>query len=157
MAKPEPPPDLDAILAAFDRVPHCRELGMTVVEVEPRRGIVRLEYQERLVGNPETGHLHGGAVTALLDTACGMVAMASVPPGVSVATLDLRIDYLKPAEPGRPLFAFAECYRRTASVAFIRGGAYHESPGSAVANCVGTFMLGGTGYAAADAPETPIC
>ena len=60
-----------------------------------------MPYDAKLVGNPETGVLHGGAITALLDGASGAAVFAALVDIVPIATLDLRIDYLRPAESGR--------------------------------------------------------
>jgi hypothetical protein len=72
-----------------------------------------------------------------------------VPTGAPLATLDLRIDYLRPATPGETIRATAECHKVTANVAFVRGAAFHVSPQDAIAYCTGTFMLGGVGFSAA--------
>ncbi len=58
-----------------------------------------------------------------------------------IATLDLRIDYMKPATPGKDLLARAECYKLTRNVAFVRGVAYHDDPSDPIATSVATFML----------------
>jgi uncharacterized protein (TIGR00369 family) len=122
-------------------IPHCRELGMSVVEAAPARTVLRLPYQERLVGDPATGVLHGGAITTLVDTVCGMAVNLALGKMVAIATLDLRIDYLRPATPGQDLHAAAECYKLTRHVAFVRGTAYNAAPEDPVAHCVGTFMI----------------
>ncbi len=141
-------PDIEVDVALIQRImrdgiPHCRELGVEVLDVDrqARRATMRLPYQERLVGNPETGVLHGGAITTLIDTVCGMAAMASLARLKAIATLDLRIDYLKPATPHRDLIATAEIYKLTRYIAFARASAYHDAD-DPIAACVGTFMIG---------------
>ena len=74
--------------------------------------MMSLDYDEKLIGNPRTGVVHSG-VTALLDTLCGLVVMTTVQEGTPLATLDLRIDYLRPATPGETIRATAECYKVT--------------------------------------------
>lgn len=137
---------LDRLLEVFETIPHCRELGLKVVEFEPGSGTIRLDYQERLVGNAEFGFVHGGVITTVLDTVAGLAAFSTVKKGTSVATLDLRIDYLKPAMPEKPIFGFAECYKTTRHVAFARGYAHHGDSTDLIANCAATFMLGSAGY-----------
>lgn len=122
-------------------VPHNRALGMTLEALRPRFATQRLPYQDFLVGDPETGVLHGGVITTLIDSISGLVAMTSQPKIVGVATLDLRIDYLKPATPGRDLFADAHCYKLTPHFAFVRCVAYHDTPEDAVALGMAIFAV----------------
>lgn len=130
------------IARAFSRsVPHNEALGMRVVEITATDVIYELPYSEKLVGNPETGTLHGGAITALLDATSGLAVFASLAELVPIATLDLRIDYLKPAEPHKSVIAKASCYKITRNVAFTRALAYQDSEDDVVAHAVGTFML----------------
>jgi uncharacterized protein (TIGR00369 family) len=122
-------------------VPHNQALGIQVVAVTPSEAILELPYDARLVGNPDTGTLHGGVITALLDVTSGVAVFAALTDPVPLATLDLRIDYLKPAEPGRSVLGKARCYKVTRNVAFTRAVAYHDDPDDAIAHAVGTFML----------------
>lgn len=140
--------DLARVVSAFADIPHCRLLGMRLDEVRRGSGMMSLDWDESLVGNPQTRVVHSGVITALLDTLCGLVVMASVPEGTPLATLDLRIDYLKPATPEQTIRAFAECYKVTASIAFVRGLAFHHRRDDAIAHCTGTFMLGAVGFSA---------
>ena len=137
---------LERLFEVFETIPHCRELGLKVVELEPGAGTIRLDYQERLVGNVEFGFVHGGVITTVLDTVAGLATLSTVKKGTSIATLDLRIDYLKPATPEMPIFGFAECYKTTRHVAFARGYAHHGDAADLIANCAATFMLGSAGY-----------
>ncbi len=139
-------------------IPHVAELGIAVVELGDGTATMRLPYSERLVGNPENGVLHGGAVTTLIDSVCGLAVLSGLPEPRHIATVDLRIDYLKPAAPGRDLLARAECYRSTRQIAFVRATAFHveDDGGEAqVAAAMGTFMFTGVKAAAGGAEARP--
>jgi uncharacterized protein (TIGR00369 family) len=127
--------------AFSEGVPHNRALGMRVVEMTPAGVVIELPYDAKLVGNPDTGTLHGGAITALLDGCSGAAVFAALTELVPIATLDLRIDYLKPAEPGKAVIGKASCYKMTRNVAFTRAVAYQDDPDNVIAHSVGTFML----------------
>jgi uncharacterized protein (TIGR00369 family) len=122
-------------------IPHNKALGMELLELERGEAKFRLPYDAKLVGNPDTGVLHGGAITALLDASSGASVFAALTDWVPIATLDLRIDYLRAAEPGRDVVCHATCYKRTRNVAFTRAIAYHDDPADPIASSVGTFML----------------
>jgi len=122
-------------------LPFSREIGMRLHQAENGVAVVSVPYDERLVGDPETGVLHGGVITALLDTACGWAVMAGAARLKSTATLDLRIDYMRPATAGEAVFARAECYRLTRSIGFARAVAYHSDPADPVATAQGAFIL----------------
>jgi uncharacterized protein (TIGR00369 family) len=125
--------------------PHAAAIGITLVASGSQRCTLRVTYAEHLIGDPDTGVLHGGVITAVLDNASGMaVRMGEAGPNqnVTMATLDLRIDYMRAAEPGRDLYADAECYKTTPQVAFVRAVAYEDTPEEPVATSVATFMIG---------------
>lgn len=131
-------------------VPHSRTIGMQLVSVEPDTAIIMAPYAPHLVGNPDSGVIHGGVITSLLDNASGMSVACHMGERKTIATLDLRIDYMRPASPGEAVYARAECYKVTNNIAFVRGTAYHLKDGhhavnDPIATCVATFMLtGGT-------------
>ena len=137
--------------AMMDFVPHNKALGLALlgVTLEPAAVVLRLPWDERLVGNPLTGVLHGGAITALIDAACGGAVYARLREPLPIATLDLRIDYLKPGVPREAVMARAECFRTTRNVAFVRAVAYQRDEADLVASAAGTFMLGTAGGAVA--------
>jgi uncharacterized protein (TIGR00369 family) len=143
---PEHPPDIARIIRVFEAIPHSRALGMKVIELRYGHGYMRIPYDPRYIGNPKTGVVHGGVITAFLDTLGGLVVMASVPRDTPLATLDLRIDYLRQALPNLDILGSAECYKVTENIAFVRGIAYQETFRDPVANCTATYMLGATGF-----------
>jgi uncharacterized protein (TIGR00369 family) len=127
----------------IDRLPFCRALGMEVVETGAGWALMALDWREELVGDPATGVLHGGVVTALLDT-CGGASVMLHPMGpAGTATIDLRIDYMRPAEPRRRIFARSEVYRITRTVAFVRALAWTAGPEEPVASGTGAFTVEG--------------
>jgi len=128
----------------LDTIPHAASLGMKVVEVGPCSAVLRLPYRDDLVGDPTRGVVFGGVITTLIDQALGLAVSCSLEDLRPIATLDLRIDYLRPAEPGQTLFGRGECYKLTRSVGFARGIAYERSDADPFATCLATFMLGST-------------
>jgi len=134
---------------SHSEVPHGVAIGMVTTELADGTPAIHLPYADHLIGDPDTGVLHGGVITALLDQTAGMVARPTDKPRgeAAIATLDLRIDYMGPATPGRDLWATGECYKRTRNIAFVRAWAFHDSPSDPVATCVAAFMM--------DTPNTP--
>ncbi len=141
---------LTALSAFSQGIPHNKALGVRVVELvrggegDPFLGqsVYMLPYDPKLVGNPDTGTLHGGAITALLDGCSGSCVFAALKEWKPIATLDLRIDYLRAAEPGKDVYAKATCYRLAKNVAFTRAIAYHDGgEADPIASSMGTFML----------------
>lgn len=124
-------------------VPHNKALGMELLDYAENAIWMRIPYAPHLVGNPITGVLHGGVVTSFMDAACGAAVFISLGKPQRIATLDLRIDYLKPARPELALITHAACTRRTRRVAFVRAETYHEAEGPQhpIATATGTFMI----------------
>ena len=125
----------------LEAIPHARALGMRLGEVSRGVVVISMPYDERFVGDPTTGVLHGGAVSALMDTSAGGAVLTMGGRGVSTATLDLRIDYMRPATPGQTIVARAECYHLTRSVAFVRIIATDDDTERPVATGMGAFTF----------------
>ena len=143
MAEDTPPDALEHRARRFvEALPFARSLGLGLVSFGEGRAEMEMPWDPRLVGDPETGVIHGGAVSALLDT-CASLAVIAHPAGPGgTATLDLRIDYMRAARPGRAIRAQAECYHVTRTVAFVRATALdgEERP---VATASGAWTMEG--------------
>jgi uncharacterized protein (TIGR00369 family) len=124
---------------------HCQVLQMRVQHADAQGMTLLLPYSTKIVGNPQTGAIHGGALTTLMDTTCGMATLCALSEFEVCPTLDLRIDYMHPAKAGLDIYGYAHCYRVTRDVIFTRGMAYQDDPEQPIAQVVGTFMRLGKG------------
>lgn len=131
----------DIARAFISAIPHSAALGMQIDSVGDGQAVMSMPYDARFVGDPATGVLHGGAVASLLDTALGAAVMCHRSAPRSTATLDLRIDYFRPATVGQTIVARAECYQVTRSVAFVRVIAHDDDPARPIASGTGAFTL----------------
>jgi uncharacterized protein (TIGR00369 family) len=129
------------LLSGAGRTPFASALGAEMVSVEPGRVRMRLPYSARPVGNPDTGVVHGGVITGFLDQSCGMAVGSTLKELRSFATLDLRIDYMKPAKPNVEIIFEGECIKITHEIAFARARAFQETADDPVAIATATFMF----------------
>ncbi|MGE0740634.1 MAG: PaaI family thioesterase [Hyphomonadaceae bacterium] len=133
--------NLARVRAAWEWTPHAQALGLKLIRAEHARVWGAVPYRADLVGDPESGVIAGGVLTTLLDHTCGMAAILAMREPSTVATIDLRIDYMRPAEAGRDVIAEAHCYKIGKNVAFVRAVAYEDSADNPIANATSAFMV----------------
>ncbi len=122
-------------------IPYTRALALTVENVSNGWAELSMPYRRRLVGDFDTGIVDGGAVSALLDSCAGTAVLAHPQVFSGTATLNLRIDYMRPATPGQTIRARAKCYHVARTVAFVRAKAFDDDPDKPVATAVGAFTV----------------
>ena len=136
--------------AAFDperffemarRVGHGRALGLDYRASGENWMELALPWREELVGVPATGILASGAIVSLIDTASGGSVWMALGRFVPIVTLDLRIDYMRPALKSETVIARCECVKLTRQIAFVSGVAHGGDPDRPIARSASTFML----------------
>lgn len=130
---------------------HTHALGFVFDGVEGDRVRLKTPWRPDLVGDPETGVLAGGLVTAMLDHVGGLAVWVALGGFRPIATLDLRVDYMRAARPRVDLLTEARCYRLTRSIGFVRAWAFEDDPADPVAAAQSTYVIdsdGGRGIGA---------
>ena len=121
-------------------VGHGKALGLEYRASGPNWMELGLPWREELVGVRETGVLASGAIVSLIDTASGASVWMALGYFVPIVTLDLRLDYMRPAVKGETVIARCECVKLTKQIAFIRGVAHGGDPERPIAHSAATFM-----------------
>ena len=123
------------------RVGHGRALGLEYRGSGPNWMELCLPWREELVGVPETGVLASGAIVSLIDTASGGSVWMKLGHFLPIVTVDLRLDYMRPAIKGETVIARCECVKLTRQIAFVRGIAHGGDEAHPIAQSAATFRL----------------
>ena len=144
MSEPEArrePFDADLVARMVSSFGHNGALGARFVGHGADWTELALGYREDLIGDPATGVLASGPIIALMDMATSLAVWIRRGEFRPQATLDLRVDYLRGAIPGRDVIGRGECYRLTSRIAFVRGIAHDGDAADPIAHVAGTFMM----------------
>jgi uncharacterized protein (TIGR00369 family) len=123
------------------RAGHNGLVGMEYRAHGPGWCELALPYRLELAGDATSGILASGPIITMMDMATSIASWLKSGRFRPQATLDLRLDYLRPAEPGRTVVGRGECYKLTRSIAFIRGEAHDGDPARPLAHVAGTYMF----------------
>lgn len=119
---------------------HAGWLGLRFVAAGDNWVELELPWREDLMGEQDRHVLASGPIVSLMDMASGLCIWTARKEFAAIATLDLRVDYQRPARARAAVVGQAECYKVTRSAAFVRGVAHDGDPGDPVANIAGVFM-----------------
>ncbi len=132
--------DITPYLEKVCQTPHAIKLNLKLVSVGEQAVTLTLPYSKEIVGDSINNYIHGGAVSTAIDTACGAAILQAQSNLRAMATLDLRIDHVRPADSGVDINVYADCYHLTHTIAFVRASAYTDDVKAPIATAVGTFM-----------------
>ena len=140
------PDELERRLAFVRRlmgetIPFNRVLGIQVLEIGQGRAVFAVPFRPELIGDPERPAIHGGVLSAVADAAGGCAVWTTIGENDRISTIDLRVDYLRPAKPA--LFhAVANVLRVGNRVGVANVVVFHPgSPGEPVAEAKGVYSV----------------
>jgi len=125
------------------RIPHNGAIALEIVDVAGELVVTRLPYRDEFLGDPMARLWHTAIGTTAADSTCGLAVLLALPGLESLATLDLRMDYLRPAVADTALTIEAECHHVTQSVAFVRATLHQGERDRPTALCTAAFMRTG--------------
>lgn len=135
-------PTLDTLQRLFvAQTPQMADIGLVVTAGAAGQAAMRLPDRPDWLGDPGRGLLHPGPLIVLADSCCGLAVATTLTERMPIATLDLRMDYLRPAAPGQDLHCETQCFRKTRNVAFVRGELWQAERAQPVASVQAAFML----------------
>lgn len=122
-----------------EAVPYARFLGLKAETVDGRL-ITRLPYAHRNLGNPDLPAQHGGVIGAFLELTGAFELMWSLESAVLPRTINITIDYLRPA---RPVVTSAHgiVTKSGRQVANVRIEAWQENPDRPIAHGHAHFLI----------------
>ena len=132
--------DPSAFEGILGRLGHGGHLGMRYRAHGTGWVEMELPYSDRLIGDVESGVIASGPIISLMDNATSLSVWTAIGEFRPQVTLDLRVDYMRPATPGKSVIGRGECYKVTRSMAFVRGIAHDGDPDDPVAHVAGTFI-----------------
>lgn len=114
-------------------------MGIDIAYISKGRAEMTMPYSGLL--SDHRGALHRGALVTLLDTTCGLAIFSALQTMRPIATIDLRVDYLRLIPEGVGIRAFVDCVATTATTAFIVGRALADGHGEPIATVAGSFAI----------------
>lgn len=135
-------PDFDAVrfIGGMARVGHNGLVGMRYHAHGPDWAELALDHRDELVGDLATGVIASGPIFTTMDMALSISVWLKAGIFRPHATLDLRVDWLRAAEPCTTIYARGDCYRLSRSIAFVRGEAHDGDAARPVAHVIGTYI-----------------
>lgn len=132
--------DALAFMKLAGRIGHTRSLGLRYLAHGDDWAELMLPYSPSIVGVTETGVLASAPIISIMDMAMSVAVWCKIGGFRPQATLDMRVDYLRPATAGQKVYGRGECYHATRTIAFAGGVAHDGDPADPIARVAANFM-----------------
>lgn len=119
-------------------IPWSAELDLVTISADDGLCSMRLPSRAALADHADG--IAPGAVASLIDHVCGAAIMSRQMP-ISISTLNLKIDHIRPATPGSDVTAWGHCYRMTDAFAFVRVEVWDQDPSDVFATAQAVFSV----------------
>ena len=114
-------------------------LGWSLVSIDPARGEIEVAFDGRAEFTNPVGNIQGGFLAAMLDDTLGPALIATLEDGEFAPTLELKVQFLRPARPGR-LIGVGRVVHRGGSIAFL-AGELRDAAGATLATATATARI----------------
>jgi uncharacterized protein (TIGR00369 family) len=118
-------------------------LGWELRAIDPDQGTIEVGFTASPAFLNPVGNIQGGFLAAMLDDTLGPALVATLGPGQFAPTLELKVNFLRPARPG-PLVGRGRVVHRGGTIAFLEGSLADES-GAVVATATATARIVSSG------------
>jgi acyl-CoA thioesterase len=124
-------------LTAFrDDIPFVKDLGIEFLSADNGHAVLALDLTARHLNSWNVAH--GGVLMTLLDVAMAVAGRTLDPSAGGGVTVEMKTNFLQPANAGTRLLASGHAYHRSSSMAFCEGDV-RDAEGRLVAKAMGTF------------------
>jgi uncharacterized protein (TIGR00369 family) len=119
--------------------PAAALLGFELLAIDPEQGTIRVRFRAKPEFANPMGHVQGGFLAAMLDDTLGPALVATLPSGQFAPTIELKVNFVRPAQVG-PLVATGRVVARTRAIAFL-AGEMHDEAGQLIATASATARI----------------
>ncbi len=137
--EPSDPTWESRVRASFARQRMMETIGAALERVAPGEVDLRLPVREHIAQHH--GFVHAGALTTIVDTACGYAALTLMPPGAGVLSIEFKVNLMSPAK-GEAIVARGRVVKPGRNVTFCQGEVFAVAAGQEklVATMAATMM-----------------
>jgi uncharacterized protein (TIGR00369 family) len=113
-------PFWDVMLGRKPAPPAATTLGFKLIDIDPDAGTIHVQFTAKPEFTNPIGAIQGGFLAAMLDDTLGPALIATLPADQFAPTIELKVNFIKPAKPGA-IHGFGRVVSRGGTIAFLSG------------------------------------